>query len=127
MFAAMAAPGSLWRIDTDTFRAEKIGLSAPIHGACALEMLNNAGGRELTLFVLTTGRARFDVGRIDMLPGSKEAHVDAAALGSVAAPAGLLAWGGALYIASNDGAVRIFRRLRGKSALFALNPIHRVD
>jgi hypothetical protein len=119
MFAAMAAPGSLWRIDTGTFRAEQIGLSVPIHGACALEVLNSPGQRKLTLFVLTAGRTSFDVGRIDMLPDSKEAQVDVTALGSVAAPAGLVAWSGALYVASTDGAVRVFRRLRGKKALFA--------
>ena len=42
MFAAMAAPGLLWRIDTDVYRAENVPLSARIFGACALETARTA-------------------------------------------------------------------------------------
>lgn len=127
MFAAMAAPGTLWRVDTDSFRAERIQLSAPIQGACALETQRAAGARDFTLVVLAAGRASFDVRRIDMRPGSSEARVDTIALGSVAAPASLLARGGALYVVSHNGAAPVSQRQRGSNALFALRPVFRLD
>lgn len=127
MFAAMAAPGTLWRVDTDSSRAERIPLSVPIHGACAIETQRAAGSRDFTLVVLAAGRASFDVRRIDMRPGSSEARVDTIALGSVAAPASLLARNGALYVVSHNGAVPVSQRQRGNNALFALRPIFRLD
>jgi hypothetical protein len=127
LFAAMAAPGSLWRIDTATFRAENVPLSAPIHGACALEMLNATDSRGITLFVLSAGRASFDVGRIDIVPGCRVAQVERAALGSVPEPASLLASGGTLYIAANDMLTPVFRRQRASRAVPVVSFLNRMD
>lgn len=94
MFAAMAASGSLWRIDMDSYRATKIALSAPVHGACALETRGPVRPREFTVFVLAAERAKFDLKRIDMRPGSSEARVETIApdsLTAVTAPARVLA------------------------------------
>jgi hypothetical protein len=127
IFGAMAAPGSLWRIDTGTFRAENIALSTPIHGACGLEALNAADARGFTLFVLSAGGARFNVGRIDVRRGSRVAQVDSTALGTVPEPASLLAWSGTLYVAANDTVTPVFRRHRGTRALSAASVVHRLD
>ena len=127
MFAAMAAPGLLWRIDTGTFRAEKVALSAPIHGACSLELGNAARSRDFTVFVLSAGRGKFDVRRVTMVPAWTVATVDTLPLGSVMAPAGLLASSGTLYQFAKDGALPSGPRLRGQAAGWALAPIHRDD
>jgi hypothetical protein len=127
MFGAMAAPGSLWRIDSVSFRAENIALSAPIHGACGLEALNAVDSGGHTLFVLRAGGTRFDVGRIDLKRGARVAQVDNSAFGSVPEPASLLAWSGTVYVASNDAITPVFRRLRGSRVLSASSVVHRTD
>jgi hypothetical protein len=125
LFAAMAAPGSLWRIDTGSFRAEKIRLSEPIHGACAMETLGGVRSRDLVMFVLTSGRARLDVRRIDMRPGTNQAYTGTVAPGSVVAPASLLAWRGALHLASNGAAATSSQRGQADNAPFALRPVYK--
>ena len=127
MFAAMAAPGSLWRIDTGSFRAEKIQLSAPIHGACAMETLGGVRSRELVVFVLASGRARLDVRRIDMKPGSNQAYIGTVAPGSVVAPASLLAWRGAIHLASSGAATASSQRVQADKAPFASRPVYKSD
>jgi len=116
LFAAMAAPGSLWRIDTASFRAEKVQLSAPIHGACAMETLGGVRSRELVMFVLASGRTRLDVRRIDMRAGTNQAYIGAVAPGSVVAPASLLAWRGAIHLASTGAATASPQRVKADKA-----------
>ena len=127
MFAAMAAPGSLWRIDTGSFRAERIQLNAPIHGACAMETLGGVRSGELVVFVLASGRARLDIRRIDMRPGSNQAYIGTVAPDSVVAPASLLAWRGTLHLASNGAATASSQRVQADKAPFALRPVYKSD
>ncbi|MDB5866116.1 MAG: hypothetical protein JWO70_3922 [Betaproteobacteria bacterium] len=127
LYAAMAAPGLLWRIDTDLFRAENIPLSVPIQGACAMETLDVAKSRGFTLFVMSAGRSSFDVKRVTMAPGASVAFVDIAALASVAAPASLLEAAGTLYLARPEAALPVSRERRAKASSFALRPIYRLD
>jgi hypothetical protein len=42
MFAAMAAPGLLWRVDTDVFRAGNVPVASRLFGVCALETARGA-------------------------------------------------------------------------------------
>jgi len=123
MFAAMAAPGSLWRIDTDLFRAEHIPLREPIHGACAMETSGVARSRELTLFVLTAQRAGFALVRIDSKLGVAQAQVIPVA--STSSPASLVARNGALYLATDE--VRLSHRERAHKVHFALRPVYGVE
>jgi hypothetical protein len=127
VYAAMAAPGLLWRIDTDLLRAENVPLDEPIRGACAMETLDAAKSRGVTLVVMTASRASFDVKRITIAQGASVASVDTAALASVAAPASLLESGGTLYLARPEAALPASKQRRGKASSFALRPIYRLD
>jgi hypothetical protein len=127
VYAAMAAPGLLWRIDTEGFRAENVPLDEPIRGACAMETLDAAKSRGVTLFVMTAARGSFDVKRITIAQSASVASVDTAALASVAAPASLLESGGTLYLARPEAALPVSKQRRGKPSSFALRPIYRLD
>ena len=127
IYGAMAAPGSLWRIDGAAFRAENIALSAPIHGACGLEVLNAVESGGYTLFVLRAGATRFELGRIELKRGSRVAQVDASAVGPLPEPASLLASSGTVYVASSDTMTPVFRRHRASRALFASSVVYRTD
>jgi hypothetical protein len=125
LFGAIAAPGTLWRIDSRDWRARKVALSAPLHGACALEILGAARSKNPMLFVLAAGRSAFDVRRIDM---TRSAKANVIALGSVAAPAGLLASRGMIHLAVPG--LRDDERhghLQADARSFALKTIYRLD
>jgi hypothetical protein len=124
LYAARAAPGSLWRIDRASFRAEQLPLSAPLHGACAIETQGATGSRASTLYVLVAGSRRFDVRRVDLVAGTGKAYVDLVSVVPVAAPAGLLARDGTPYLALHDVAVAP-QRARTGSVVFSLRPIVR--
>ena len=62
MLAAMAAPGTLWRIDTNTFRAVNIPLAEPIHGACGIETVE-ARDSSASSFYRCSSRRRTGVER----------------------------------------------------------------
>ncbi|HEX2829068.1 MAG TPA: hypothetical protein VHP37_22150 [Burkholderiales bacterium] len=72
MFAAMSAPGLLWRIDTDLFRAENVPLATRIPGVCGLEVARGARSRDITLYALG-GRDRHTVSRITLARGGTAA------------------------------------------------------
>ena len=74
VFAAMAAPGLLWRIDTGTFRAENVPLATRLFGVCALEAARGARPREFTLDALSV-RDRYTVSRVTLARGSGIAAV----------------------------------------------------
>jgi hypothetical protein len=99
MFAAMAAPGSLWRISSDLGRARRIALDHPIYGACGLETVGIPNARGRALFVLTSGHDRLQVQRIDLLRTRGMTPAKTAALVSVAVPGSLVASRGALHLA----------------------------
>ena len=123
MFAAMAAPGLLWRIDTDVYRAENVPLSARIFGACALETARTARSREFTLFALSV-RDRYEVRRVTLVRGSTAAAVTTLPTGSTTARSSLLTSNGALYLATHEsgGARRPVR-----AADVTLKPIYREE
>lgn len=124
MLAAMAAPGFLWRVDTRLFRAEKIQTSERLHGACAIEAAGSGKTRDLTLFVLASGRGNFTVRRVDMASSSTKGRVSDAGSGSIAAPVGLLAANGALQLVLSGAAARAPRT---DTAQFVLRPVQRLD
>jgi hypothetical protein len=73
-FAVSAAHGSLWKIDADLRRGEKIALSAPIHHACRVtggRALPQAGGGAVGLCVGSTRRNW----SIDVVAAERSAHV----------------------------------------------------
>ena len=116
MFAAMAAPGLLWRIDAASSRATNVPLTAPIHGACAIETLAPARSRDFALFVLTAARESFNVRRISMVAAAT-AVVETMPIGTFPVPAAMLSWGGVLYLAEH-------KAVKGG---WTLNAVHRLD
>jgi hypothetical protein len=121
MFGAMAASGLLWRIDTATFRAERIPLSTPVRGACGMEALNTAPSRDSTLFVLSALPAGFEIQRVAIPRNAADAVVSPVTVDAIHAPAGLLARNGAPYFAATDMAVPVSRRR--DPAAFVLRPV----
>jgi hypothetical protein len=75
IFGAMAAPGILWSIDPKTFRGQRIALTQPIRGACAMERVGAARAGEFSLLVWIAEAARFRVQRVDSLARTPKAHV----------------------------------------------------
>jgi hypothetical protein len=74
-FAVSAAHGSLWKIDTELSRGEKIELSTAVRGACRLAMggrvLPQAGGGAVGLCVGSTQMNW----TIDVMPAERSGHV----------------------------------------------------
>jgi hypothetical protein len=99
MYAAMGAPGLLWRVDMNSFQAENIPLSSPIYGACALESRAAKGSRDLILFVLTAGRMAFHMQRISIVPGARVATVEMLPARVVTEHAAMLSSSGEVFLA----------------------------
>ena len=74
IYAAMAAPGLLWRVDSDLSRAENIPLTSRVFGVCALETRSRAGSGAVTLYALSV-RDRNEVHRVTVTPGYAAATV----------------------------------------------------
>jgi len=123
MFAAMAAPGLLWRIDTARFRAENITLSSPVYGACALESQRAAGSRDLMLFVLTTSRSRFDVQRVVVAAGKSVARVDLLTAGPATLHAALLSPNSTLSLVAEASAAAVSKGRQSPMSDWVLRPI----
>jgi hypothetical protein len=121
MFGAMAASGLLWRIDTASFRAERIPLSTPVRGACGIEALNAAQSRDSTLFVLSALPAAFEIQRIAIPRNAGGAAISPVTVDAIPAPAGLLARNGAPYFATIDAALPASRRRH--PGAFSLRPV----
>jgi hypothetical protein len=124
IFAAMAAPGFLWRVDSRLARAEKVQLTQPLQGACAIEAVGSSSSRNLTLFVLGSGRGSFAMRRVDLASPWSAGRVSNAEPGTVAAPAGLVAADDALHLVLRGASAR---ESRMDSAAFVLRRIHRLD
>jgi hypothetical protein len=99
MYAAMGAPGLLWRVDTRRFRAENIALGSRIFGACALESRVAEGSRDLILFALTAGRTAFSMQRISIVPGARVASVEVLPARVVTDHATILSSSGGVFLA----------------------------
>ena len=99
MYAAMGAPGLLWRVDTKSFRAENVALESRIFGACALETRRAEGSRQVTLFALTAGRNAFEMQRISIAPGARVASVEPLAARMLTDHATMINSGGVLFLA----------------------------
>ena len=126
MFAAMAAPGLLWRVDTDVFRAENIPLEKRLFGVCALENGRVARSRDFTLYALSV-RDRYDVHRVTLAPRRTAAAVMPVPLGSAASRASLLASDGALYLAVQEASRTALQRRAARIPELSLKPIHREE
>ena len=103
LYAAIAATGSLWRIDVGTRRAEMVKLPSRLWGACALVNHNDAKGPALSVIIA------------DGFPGAVQ-HIGLSADGvqgrslpgdPVAGSSGLLAMKGQTYILSWQSSDRL--------------------
>jgi hypothetical protein len=124
IFAAMAAPGFLWRVDSRLARAERVQLNEPLQGACAMEVVASTGSRQQTLFVLASGRGGFGVRRVDLASPWSTGRVSDAMPRMIAAPAGIVAADDALHLVLRGPSAR---ELRMDNAAFVLRRIHKLD
>lgn len=123
MYAGMAAPGLLWRVDTDLFRAENVPLVSRIFGVCAIETGRVARAREFTLFALSV-RDRNEVHRVTLMPGWTAATVTALPTASTTSRSSLLVSNGSLCLAVHDAAGASKPRGLVRGADMKLKPIH---
>jgi hypothetical protein len=119
--AAMAAPGSLWRIDRALSRAVQIPLNVRIHGACAFE--NAVAPDNATIFVAAAARGRLDVYRIDLPRLAASANVGASGALASLAPAGLVSIDGVPHLAILRGAPSADRRSLSREGQLLLTPV----
>jgi hypothetical protein len=126
MFAAMAAPGLLWRRDTGVFRAEHVPLASRLLGVCGLEAARAARSRGFTLYALQV-RDRFTVSRVTMARGSNVAAVVPLPTASTLPRSGLIVSNGSVYLAVHERAGARGGRRETRSADLALMPIHREE
>jgi hypothetical protein len=70
-YAASAAHGSLWRIDAELRRAQKIALSAPLEGACVLGVERTRVRRNLVL----TAHGDANVHAVYLAPDQRSGYV----------------------------------------------------
>jgi hypothetical protein len=120
MVAAMAAAGSLWRIDAGLAHAQQIALDRRIHGACALE---RAGASDDEIVALAAARDSLDVYRIDLPRGQRGAKVAASGAFATPVPAGLISIDGEPYLATLRSVVPEERRSRPPEAGLTLTPV----
>lgn len=126
MFAAMAAPGLLWRIDTDVFRAENVPLASRLFGVCALEAARGARSRDFTLYALQV-RDRYTVSRVTLARGWNAAAVLPMPKGSTVSRSGLIVSDGSVYLAVHEAPGGPPARRQTRAADVTLMPIYREE
>lgn len=74
-YFAVSEIGSVWRIDPRLKRAQKIPLSAPLPGGCAIAALPRAGNRKPSRFFSFCVRGSAAAWRVNLAPDQRSAHV----------------------------------------------------
>lgn len=104
LYGASATTGAVWKIDHASGRAEKLELSHPLFGACALLAVRaqqpGIHGADVALYV--AGGFRNEINRVDLRAGSRPSRVTAIhQASSVAVPTDLVAADGEMLIVSS--------------------------